>query len=229
MKHSFISQRQQGFTLVELFVVVLVLGVISAIVVPAFTSAGASSARAMAMLAFAQNAQSIVRTVVPQLQLPYLIEGSANDNNMIVPGRNWLDVLAYGEEVPATGDPIIKNTFRGRYRLSGAATLFAAMQLDPASTPADLRYRVQNVRLELTQEPQDSGGNPLGDPVDDPRVWAFNYYAVQGDVVLALVTRLVDPTLIELDATGNTDSSLVRYSARRPDGLYDVSLTRFMR
>ncbi|QHS09128.1 type II secretion system protein [Sinimarinibacterium sp. NLF-5-8] len=212
---------QGGFTLIELFVVVLVLGIIAAFLIPAFTSGGSSNARAKAVITFTTQSQGIVRTAVSQMQLPYAVDGSAANNNMIETGQTWMDVLTYGVESPA-GTSLVKPVFRARYGLTGAGHLREAMAMVPGGGEFDLT--VQGYPISLTQAPAGACGADDG----NARVWSFNFQNVPDDVVLAMATSMIDPEIQNLAVSDLTNRTM-RYSAADANtGLRTVCILRDM-
>ncbi len=66
---SYISRRaRHGFTLIEILIVVVILGILAAIVIPQFTDAAAEASRS--------NLQSQLQTLRSQLDRPSRLRGT---------------------------------------------------------------------------------------------------------------------------------------------------------
>ncbi len=87
---SSISQRvRHGFTLIEILIVVVILGILAAIVIPQFTDAAAEASRS--------NLQSQLQTIRSQIEL-YNVQNPADAYTFTFPGTSddgsfWLPLL----------------------------------------------------------------------------------------------------------------------------------------
>ena len=80
---------QQGFTLVEILIVVVILGILAAIVIPQFTSAS-ESARGSSLVTQLQSIRS-------QLELAQIQHGGVYPNLISATGANWVMLTAETE------------------------------------------------------------------------------------------------------------------------------------
>ena len=76
------QRRRRGFTLIEILIVVVILGILAAIVIPQFTNA--------AQDASASSARSQLQTMRSQIEL-YRIQ-----NNGQIPPNPWTELIANG-------------------------------------------------------------------------------------------------------------------------------------
>ena len=139
-------KKQGGFTLAELAVVVIVIGIIAAIIIPRFTGAGAAKSRATALRSFADSSATIIASSISQLNLAFPDEGSANANIMIPAGPDWLDVVIRGNN--PTG--LVKAAYQQAYTLTGAGSLEGSVQVGTAPTATTKgTYELQGHPIDL--------------------------------------------------------------------------------
>ncbi len=89
--HSYLSRRaRHGFTLIEILIVVVILGILAAIVIPQFTDAAAEASRS--------NLQSQLQTIRSQIEL-YNVQNPATpyDINTATDSTFW--------------DPLVQNNY----------------------------------------------------------------------------------------------------------------------
>lgn len=256
MKALLQNRKKSAFTLAELAVVVIVIGIIAAIIIPRFTGSGASKTRAQALMTFADSGSTIVRSAISQLGIGFNIEGAdATASNPIRSDLNWLDVLVYGPFADADGsgdrdagggEDIIKQNYQGRYTLTGAGTLEAALseietEVDTA-TPASGVYRVQDYPVELYDSVSGAAATitaaagPCVSTTLRPRTAYFVYRDVPVDVVSALMIGYEDPEfdpsiLAETEADATHGAKTVDYGvgADAADSLYDVCIIKSLK
>ena len=78
--HSYLSRRaRHGFTLIEILIVVVILGILAAIVIPQFTDAAAEASRS--------NLQSQLQTIRSQIEL-YNVQNPADAYTLTNPGTD---------------------------------------------------------------------------------------------------------------------------------------------
>lgn len=239
------SSNQKGFTLIELGVVVLILGIIGAFLVPRFTSGGTSKARATAIDTFASNSADLMRNAIQQLGSSYAIAGNdANDNNIMPTGVDWLDLLIYGERVDPDVDTtfLTKQEYESRYRTTGNAALESSVDVQIAATggaaPANGEYEVQGFPVGISDNGiADASGRAnvndcnvvaaVGGLTRD--VW-FTFDDVEPEVVEALILR-IDQQFIFDPGTAEDASNLrdIAWSAQNADGLHTVCIRKSLR
>ncbi len=78
---------RQGFTLIEILIVVVILGILAAIVIPQFTDASQEAARS--------NLSSQLQTVRSQVEL-YNVQNPGNPYDAATPLATWWDGLVQG-------------------------------------------------------------------------------------------------------------------------------------
>jgi prepilin-type N-terminal cleavage/methylation domain-containing protein len=218
MKVNLNRQRNRGFTLLELVVVVVVLGVVALIYVASTSGQGAAKSRATSMISFADKGASIIQGAIVQVGLPFTVLGTASTSNMIANGNTFLDVLIAGNNPVG----LVKAGFAGRYAQTGAGRLDKSVSIDtqPAvGTPGV--YRVNNYPVTLTNV--DTCGGAVV-----PRSASWNYTLVPLDVLTSMIAALENPNL-DIDAfnpaVADTTGTL-RHTAANADGLHTVCVVR---
>lgn len=90
--------RKSGFTLVEILIVVVILGILAAIVIPQFTNASQDARK--------NSAYTLLQTVRSQLEL-YQVQHNGNYPDL---STNW-DQLTHKTDASGTVDPSSGTTF----------------------------------------------------------------------------------------------------------------------
>lgn len=85
-------RKHQGFTLVEILIVVVILGILAAIVIPQFTSAS-ESARGSSVV-------TLLQTIRSQLELAQIQHGGTYPN-LVLSSPAWTEMVTETEPVPA--------------------------------------------------------------------------------------------------------------------------------
>jgi len=104
---SFSSTRvRQGFTLIEILIVVVILGILAAIVIPQFTDASQEAA--------SSNLRSQLQTIRSQIEL-YNVQNPATPFDAATPLATFWDDLVHGNYLqseptnPLTANPAVNN------------------------------------------------------------------------------------------------------------------------
>ncbi|MEQ9131898.1 MAG: type II secretion system protein [Salinisphaeraceae bacterium] len=167
----FKAARQKGFTLVELAIVVVILGIVAGIIATRFTGSAAASARAEAIETFAGSAGLLASTVNTQLGLPATMDSAhpAVDDN----GNSWLDVIVDGRD-------FIDADFQQGYDRTGAGSLRDAVAVvtEPAvGTPGV--YEVEGYEVQIDDAKNVTDGEAT-----------FTFIDVPANVVQAMVETI---------------------------------------
>ncbi len=132
-------RKQQGFTLVEILIVVVILGILAAIVIPQFTSAS-ESARASSLITQLQSIRSQLE--LAQIQHTGSYPDLSTDWNQMT---NATDPVA-GYTIPTTPDgdevgPYLQQPPNNPFQASTVVTTFTAgTNLTPADGTAGWAY-----------------------------------------------------------------------------------------
>src|SRR3989338_8044201 len=104
-------RNQKGFTLVEVLITIILIGVIAAIVYPLINNFVSSKANAQEMMSVAQNIVRSASMMNQTMRAPTAV----TSNPLTAAGNNLLDAVIMGDKV--TG--IISATYAPRYATSG--------------------------------------------------------------------------------------------------------------
>lgn len=164
-------RKQKGFTLIEILIVVILLGVVGGIIALIYSNAGASSARAQAIESFTERATDMIRLTNVQLGTP----NNANDDNPLVNTDNtFLDVLV-------EGDVAVDAAYKTAFARSGVGSIRRALTVDTVATAGTAgEYSVTGYEVTLNADDQAIG------------TAEFVFTDVPTDVVEILVEK-IDP------------------------------------
>lgn len=172
---------QKGFTLIELVIVVLVLGVLISVVAAQFNGGITDSARAMALY----DASSKLSTNWQILNQNCGTPTNTTSNPIFTGGATALDVLVVGPGTTAA--PNIATQYTACYNTAGIRPLSDVIQGAKGGP-----YTVQNT-YTVTM----TGGGGIGSPL------VVQFQNVSSEAVAALVTKYGNPT--DLNAQGGLD------------------------
>lgn len=114
-----IMKKQKGFTLVEILIVVVILGILAAIVIPQFTQAG-NEARESSLMS---NLQAI-RSQLQLYRIQHLDEWPATldllEDTTDIDGDAWVDLATSGTAYGPYMRAIPVNPFSGQARVAAA-------------------------------------------------------------------------------------------------------------
>ncbi|KJS33300.1 MAG: MSHA biogenesis protein MshB [Pseudomonas sp. BRH_c35] len=136
-------RNQKGFTLVEVLITIILIGVIAAIVYPLINNFVSSKANAQEMMSVAQNIVRSASMMNQTMRAPTAV----TSNPLTAAGNNLLDAVIMGDKV--TG--IISATYAPRYATSGIRPMSDAVTTitqPSAGTPGV--YRVGDSAISLT-------------------------------------------------------------------------------
>lgn len=137
------SLAQKGFSLIELLIVIIVLGIIAAVIYPLVNNQIGSKANAQEMMSVSQNAVRNIALMAQTMRAPTAVTG----NPLTASGNNLLDVVVMGDKVSG----VVSATYATRYASSGVRPLADAVvvQTPPtAGTPGV--YLVGDSTMSLT-------------------------------------------------------------------------------
>ncbi len=95
-------KNEEGFTLIELIMVIVILGIISAVAIPKFTNLGAS-----AKLSAARGIGSAIATTIQAEHSDYLINATAYTMADVLAGTSFAGGITYqatATDTPAVGE-----------------------------------------------------------------------------------------------------------------------------
>lgn len=120
----------KGFSLIELLIVIIVLGIIAAVIYPLVNNQIGSKANAQEMMSVSQNAVRNIALMSQTMRAPTTVTG----NPLTAAGNTLLDVVVMGDKIPG----VISTTYADRYASSGVRPLadsIAVQKLPSAGTP----------------------------------------------------------------------------------------------
>lgn len=119
-------RNQKGFTLVEVLITIILIGVIAAIVYPLINNFVSSKANAQEMMSVAQNIVRSASMMNQTMRAPTTV----TSNPLTASGNNLLDAVIMGDKV--TG--IISTTYAQRYATSGIRPMSDAVTISNQPT-----------------------------------------------------------------------------------------------
>ncbi len=114
------KKNEEGFTLIELIMVIVILGIISAVAIPRFLSLGDS-----ARLASARGVASAVNASIQSEHADLLINGTSYDLADVLSGTSFSGGITYNTTVgaPAVGE-ITESVLNSNFALNIAGNIF---------------------------------------------------------------------------------------------------------
>jgi prepilin-type N-terminal cleavage/methylation domain-containing protein len=173
---------QKGFTLIELVIVVLVLGVLISVVAAQFNGGITDSARAMALY----DASSKLSTNWQILNQNCGTPTNSTSNPIFANGASALDILVVGPGTTGSG-AYIASQYQACYNTAGIRPLSDVIQGSKGGP-----YTVQNT-YAVTM----TGGGGIGSPL------VVQFDNVSSEAVAALVTKYGTPS--DLNSQGGLD------------------------
>lgn len=136
-------RNQKGFTLVEVLITIILIGVIAAIVYPLINNFVSSKANAQEMMSVAQNIVRSASMMNQTMRAPTTV----TSNPLTAAGNNLLDAVIMGDKV--TG--IISATYAPRYATSGIRPMSDAVTITKQPTAGSAgTYQVGDSVISLT-------------------------------------------------------------------------------
>ncbi len=109
------KRSMKGFSLIELLIVIIVLGIIAAVIYPLVNNQIGSKANAQEMMSVSQNAVRNIALMSQTMRAPTTVTG----NPLTAAGNTLLDVVVMGDKI--TG--VVSATYATRYASSGVRPL----------------------------------------------------------------------------------------------------------
>lgn len=191
-----VIRKQKGFTLIEILIVVILLGVVGGIIALVYSNSGASTARAEALESFTERASDMIRLTNAQLGSP---NTASEDNALLEPDSDFLDVLVMGVDH-------VSSRYKEAFRRSGVGTIGSAVIRKSGN------YTVAGYRVTLT-----------GD-VTAPGMAEFTFYGVPRDIV-EVVHDEIEPGA-DFEETGKDDGLIMYTPANAGNTLYDMTIVQ---
>jgi prepilin-type N-terminal cleavage/methylation domain-containing protein len=142
-QRRFNARKSRGFTLVEILITLILLGVVAAIVYPLINNLVSSKANAQNMMSVAQNAVRSVSMMNQVMRAPTAV----TSNPLTAAGNTLLDAVIMGDKV--TG--LISATYSARYATAGIRPMSDAVTIatQPAAGSPGV-YQVGDSNITLT-------------------------------------------------------------------------------
>lgn len=137
------KRSTKGFSLIELLIVIIVLGIIAAVIYPLVNNQIGSKANAQEMMSVSQNAVRGIALMSQTMRAPTAVTG----NPLTAAGNNLLDVVVMGDKVSG----VVSATYAARYASAGVRPLAdsVVVQTPPTAGSAGV-YLVGDSVMSLT-------------------------------------------------------------------------------
>lgn len=191
------SLRQGGFTIAELAIVILILGIVSSIIANRFTGAGVSGARARAVQSMADSLADMTRVMANQAGTPSVFRGGPV---FATASHTMLDVAAGGQVAVAPAH-------QASYRAAGLAILRSLVVTSQPTSSSPGSYMVQGYTVSVK-----NADGPAFDCSSIPSAAASGYGCVEFNNVPVQVLQSVledrEGGLATVSPTGKTFGSV---------------------
>ncbi|WP_312483300.1 prepilin-type N-terminal cleavage/methylation domain-containing protein [Pseudomonas sp.] len=117
---------QKGFTLIEMLITIIIIGIIAAILYPIINNMITSQANARKYMALAENIVHSASLMNQTMRAPLAVTG----NPLTASGNTLLDAIIVGDKVSG----LISTTYASRYATSGVRPMSDAVEITTAPT-----------------------------------------------------------------------------------------------
>lgn len=201
LKRAPLGKRQKGFTIAELAIVVLIIGIVGAIIASRFTGSGVSTARAQALSTAADSLAEMTRVIANRAGTTNVFTGSPLFNNA---AHTMLDVATAGETAVAAA-------YDATYRNSGLAILQSLTIRTAATAAAAGTYDVQGYVVSV-KNADNASFNCANAPAATANGYGCVSYAAVPVPVIEAVLQSKEGPAATVGATAKT-SGPVQYTA----------------